>query len=186
MRDRKEIEIYRRDIIEILSRSYKRSEIEKCFPKKLAITCNLYQGICIVTAIDKDPGFDPLYTGWPVGIVIKGKAYPYPELLNMMYRCAGRIRSAVEARPQGVRAFLYGNDLLVASVNKIHRPFGRGDIVGVIDPEDGRVIGIGRASLDPEEIYRAISMGRDTEVVVENIFDLGWFLRTLKPVGEEY
>ncbi len=182
----KNIKIYRRGIVKTLLRAYRMSEIEGCIPKKLSITCDLYPGLCIVTAMYRDPGFKPIYLGSPVGIVIEGKIYPHPDLLLEIYRCTGSIRSAVEAEPQGVRAFLYGNDLLVASVGKIYRPFRRGDIVGIIDPEDGRVVGIGRASLDHVDIYKARSMGRDTEVAVENIFDLGWFLRKLKPVGEEY
>ncbi len=186
MRDREEIRIYREKLVSILSKAYRRSEILTCIPQKLRITCNLYPGICILTAIDRDPGLEHLYMGTPVGIVIKGKTYPYPDLLQRIYRCVGEIRSAVEAEPQGVKAFLYGNDLLVASVKKIYRPFKRRDIVGVIDTEDGRVIGIGRASLDHEEIFRARAAGKDTKAAVENIFDLGWFLRILKPMAEEH
>lgn len=186
MRDREKIRIYKEKLVWILSKAYRRSEILSCIPQKLGITCNLYPRICIVTAIDREPGLKHLYIGAPVGIVIKGEIYPYPDLLQKIYECTGEIRSAVEAGPQGVRAFLYGNDLLAASVKKIYRPFGRGDIVGVIDTEDGRVIGVGRASLDPEEILRARAAGRNTEAAVENVFDLGWFLRILKPVAEEY
>ncbi|MEM2204447.1 MAG: PUA domain-containing protein [Sulfolobales archaeon] len=186
MRDREEIRRYKEKLLGILSRAYKRTEIIKCIPQRFKITCNLYPGICIVTAIESEIDLKYMYAGSPVGIIINGEIYPYPGLLQEIYRCTGDTRSAVEAGSQGVKAYLYGNDLLVASVEKIYRPFRRGDIVGVIDPSDRRVIGVGRALLDPREILRAKAMGRDTEAAVENIFDLGWFLRVLKPVAEEY
>ncbi|HWQ16496.1 MAG TPA: PUA domain-containing protein [Sulfolobales archaeon] len=186
MRDRKEMRRYREKLLGILSRAYRRSEISRCIPQTLEITCNLYPGICIVTAIERETGLKHLYAGSPVGIIINGEIYPYPDLLQEIYRCTGDIRSAVEAGSHGVKAYLYGNDLLVASVEKIYRPFRRGDIVGVIDTDDGHVIGVGRALLDPAEILRVRAMGRGTEAAVENIFDLGWFLRVLKPIAEEY
>lgn len=177
------------ELIKMLHRIYSPDSIRKCIPEELIETCNLFPGICLIVSKENINRIEVIsrravYMGKTVGIVIKGTPYPYPEFLQSIYRCTGDIRAAIEAYPQGVKAFLYGNDILVASVKRIYRDFGAGDIVGVIDSEDGSVIGIGRASMKPEDLERAIARGEKTRVAVKNIFDLGWFLRILKPIEE--
>ncbi len=173
-----------------LERAFKREELERCMPKRLRATCRIYPGLCLVIGREDVaapaplPGFEPLYMGEIVGIEVEGSVYPSPWLFERLYTCTGRIRSAVEAEQQGVKAFLYGNDLLVASVRKIYGPFRKGQVVAVIDPLDSRVIGVARAAMDLREVERARSHGRTLDVVAENIFDLGWFLRRLKPAEE--
>lgn len=178
------------DLIKMVRRIFKGEEINRCIPRNIRISCNIYPGICLLIgdgpAEDRiaQLGIKPLFMGRIVGVAFDGKIYPSPWLLEDLYRCIGKIRSAIEAAQQGVKAFLYGNDLLVASVNKIYGPFKRGDIVAIIDPADGRVIGVARAAMAPREIERARSRGRLTDVAAKNILDLGWFLRVLKPVEE--
>lgn len=178
-----------RELIEMLLRIYSPDSMRKCIPERLSEICGLFPDICLIVStgdIHEIRGISrrAVYMGRTVGIVIRGTPYPYPAFLQSIYRCTGDIRAAIEAHPQGVRAFLYGNDILVASVKRIYRDFRAGDIVGVIDSEDGSVIGIGRASMTPEDLEEAISRRENTRVAVENIFDLGWFFRILKPVEE--
>jgi ribosome biogenesis protein Nip4 len=189
MCDEKKIEIkIIEDLIEAISKILSREEIERCMPKNLRVSCKIYQGICIVSS---SPEFvnegisqlkvEPLFMGKIVGVSLNNKVYPSPWLLEDLYECIGEIRSAVEAEQQGVKAFLYGNDLLVASVGKIYGRFRRGDIIAIIDPIDGKVIGVARAMLNPSEIAIARSRGEQSDLAAKNIFDLGWLLRKLKP-----
>lgn len=171
-----------RQILRILGRAYSPEEIERVLDAASArIYCGIYRGLCILSTGGEEGG--ELYSGEAVGIVIGERAYPLPSLLEKLYRSSGR-RACVEAKPQGVKAYLYGKDLLATSVEKIHRPFERNTIVGVLDASDGAVIGVGRAMLGPEDL-EAPGLDRDRVAAVKNIFDLGWFIRILKPEREE-
>jgi ribosome biogenesis protein Nip4 len=179
-----------KDFVKIVRKNFRGEEIDRCIPKNVRISCNIYPGICLLIGDGPSEdriaqlGIKPLFVGRVVGVIFEEEIYPSPWLLEDLYRCTGKIRSAIEAIQQGVKAFLYGNDLLVASVNKIHGPFKKGDIIAIIDPVDGRVIGVARAAMNPGEIERARSIGRLVDVAAKNILDLGWFLRVLKPVED--
>jgi len=175
MCDEKKIEIkIIEDLIEAISKILSREEIERCMPKNLRVSCKIYQGICIVSS---SPEFvnegisqlkvEPLFMGKIVGVSLNNKVYPSPWLLEDLYECIGEIRSAVEAEQQGVKAFLYGNDLLVASVGKIYGRFRRGDIIAIIDPIDRKVIGVARAMLNPSEIAIARSRGKQSDLAAK-------------------
>lgn len=84
---------------------------------------------------------------------------------------------SVVAKPHGVKAFLYGNDLLVVSVDKFLYPIEKDSYVAVIDSEDMRVIGIGRLVVDPKDFEKFVIEGKILKPVVENVFDLGILLR---------
>ncbi len=178
------------DLIKIIKGILRGEDIDRCMPKSIEVSCNIYPRICLLIGEGPEEdriaglGIKPLFMGRIVGVAFKGEVYPSPWLFEDLYRCIGKIRSAIEAAQQGVKAFLYGNDLLVASANKIYGPFRRGDIIAIIDPVDRRVIGVARAAMNPEEIKRARSRGRLVDVAAKNILDLGWFLRVLKPVEE--
>ncbi|MGC9009506.1 MAG: PUA domain-containing protein [Sulfolobales archaeon] len=113
---------------------------------------------------------------------IKGdKFIPSPQFLEELYALTGRFRGAIVAKEKGVKAFLYGNDLLYESVHRIYKPFKKDYIVGVIDRSDMRVIGVGRAAVDLEEIRGWINKPDfRLKPVVYNEFDLGFFLREQK------
>ena len=103
-----------------------------------------------------------LYSGRWVGLIIDDYPYLSPVLYEEIYMEHG-FRAAVIARDKGVRAFLYGNDLLPISVKKVYGPTKYP--LAVIDGSDHRVIGVVR--WDPRDrIYK-------------NIYDLGLFLRAL-------
>jgi len=123
-------------------------------------------------------GIRILSLGLLIGFIRENIFIPSPLFLEEIYFLTKGIRGAVVAREKGVKAFLYGNDLLYESVDKIYEPFRRGYIVGVIDKHDKRVIGVGLAAADLEEIKK---WSNDPEYrikpVVYNKFDLGFFLR---------
>ncbi len=103
-----------------------------------------------------------LYSGRWIGLIIDDYPYLSPVLYEEIYMEHG-YRAAVIARDKGVKAFLYGNDLLPVSVQKVYGP--KKYPLAVIDSSDHKVIGVVR--WDPRNrIYR-------------NIYDLGLFLRAL-------
>ncbi|RLG85170.1 MAG: hypothetical protein DRO39_06275, partial [Thermoprotei archaeon] len=107
---------------------------------------------------------------------------PTPWLYELLFRCLGRVVAAVEVGVQGVRAFLYGNDILLQSVERLYPPIKRGGYVAVIDPADGRVIGVARALYDYrsiESLVEGLKRGSadPNAPVFENVFDLGCFVR---------
>jgi len=179
MCDEKKIEIkIIEDLIEAISKILSREEIEKCMPKNLRVSCKIYQGICIVSSSPEfvnegdisardRTSLHGIFIGKIVCVSLNNKVYPSPWLLEDLYECIGEIRSAVEAEQQGVKAFLYGNNLLVASVGKIHGRFRRGDVIAIIDPIDRKVIGVARAMLNPSEIAIARSRGKQSDLAAK-------------------
>jgi len=81
---------------------------------------------------------------------------------------------------QGVKAFLYGNDVLVASVQRIIEPFERGLPVAVIDSFDNEIIGVGIAAIDARELEELRARGEVLRPAVLNVFDLGASIRSEK------
>jgi len=88
-----------------------------------------------------------------------------------------RIGCSIIAKEQGVKAFLYGNDLLLASLEKVLEPAERGWYVAVLDSLDMVAIGIGKLLVSPQEIPMLIREGRMLVPVVKNVFDLGTTVR---------
>lgn len=103
-----------------------------------------------------------LFSGKWAGLSVKGVVVPSIQLLNEIYSGKGPT-AAILVAEQGVRAFLYGNDVLTESVIKAYPPAN--GVVGVIDAADMRVIGVAKFS--------------KKEGVYENIYDAGIFLRLL-------
>ncbi len=121
----------------------------------LGKTCIIHEGRNIYPATT-------LYSGRWIGLIIDDYPYLSPVLYEKIYMEHG-FRAAVIARDKGVKAFLYGNDLLPISIEKVYGPTKYP--LAVIDSSDHRVIGVVR--WDPHDrIYR-------------NIYDLGLFLRAL-------
>lgn len=103
-----------------------------------------------------------LYRGVWIGLLIDGKPYLAPRIYEEVYRRRG-YRAAIIVGDQGVKAFLYGNDVLRESVLREYPPLH--DAVAVVDHSDNRVIGVAR---------RVRGRGR---TYYRNIYDLGMFLR---------
>ena len=115
-----------------------------------------------------------LVIGW---LKNRTRFLPSPHLFNLAIDRGFNYGCAVVAKQQGVRAFLYGNDLLVVSVERFLRPVEKGMYVAVIDPDDVKAIGIGRLVIDPGDFDRLIAEGKLLLPAVENVFDLGILLR---------
>lgn len=119
-----------------------------------------------------------LAIGMIIGWIKKGKKFiPSPHIFNLAIENGFSFGCAVVARSQGVKAFLYGNDLLIASVEKLLEPVEKDTYVAVIDFEDMRAIGIGKLVVDPRKVGELMAKGEVLLPVVENIFDLGVLLR---------
>lgn len=103
-----------------------------------------------------------IYEGSWLGVYVKRTALPSISLARRILQEHG-LRSAILVSDQGVKAFLYGNDILPQSVIKIY-PSSTG-IYTVIDSSDQEVIGFSKWS--------------SRRKVYVNIYDLGIFLRIL-------
>ncbi len=114
-----------------------------------------------------------LLIGW-----LRGENFvPSTQLFNYIHSTGFRMGCAAIAKTQGVKAFLYGNDLLLASLDRIIEPAERGWYVAVLDPEDMLAVGIGRLLISPHQIPELIREGRMLIPVVKNVFDLGLTVR---------
>lgn len=102
---------------------------------------------------------------------------PSTHLFNIAKEKGFDYGCSVVAKSHGVKAFLYGRDLLVLSVERFLHPVEKNMYVAVLDPEDMNVVGIGRIVINPEELDVLISKGKVLQVVVENMFDLGMLIR---------
>ncbi len=117
-----------------------------------------------------------LLIGW-----LRGENFvPSTQLFNYMRNTGFGIGCAAVAKAQGIKAFLYGNDLLLASLDCIIEPAERGWYIAVLDPEDMFAIGIGRLLVSPYEIPKLLREGHMLTPIVKNIFDLGLTVRQEK------
>jgi 60S ribosome subunit biogenesis protein NIP7 len=110
----------------------------------------------------KYDGATLLYRGRWIGLLIDGKPYPAPWIYEEVYKRRG-YRAAIIVSDQGVKAFLYGNDVLRESILEEYPPLH--DAVAVVDYSDKRVIGVARRVREKGGTY------------YRNIYDLGMFLR---------
>ena len=111
--------------------------------------------------------------GW-----LRGDSFiPSTQLFDLIHRMGFRIGCSIVAKEQGVKAFLYGNDLLLASVERVLEPAERGWYVAVLDSSDMIAIGIGKLLVAPHEIPILIREGRMLASIVKNVFDLGVTIR---------
>ena len=118
-----------------------------------------------------------LIVGWLRG---SGEFVPSPHLFNLARNAGFDYGCAVVAKPHGVKAFLYGNNLLVASVERFLHPVEKGMYVAIVDSEDMMAIGVGRLVVSAREFEELLAKGDMTAAVVINMFDLGVVLRNDK------
>jgi hypothetical protein len=107
-------------------------------------------------------GLRVIYEGLWLGVYTKKTVLPSTTLASRIIRERG-LRSAIIVSDQGVKAFLYGNDILPESVIKKY-PSKIG-IYTVIDHSDNEVIGFSKWS--------------SRKNVYVNLYDVGIFLRIL-------
>ncbi len=99
--------------------------------------------------------------GW-IGVIMDKHVYPSPIIYERIYHERG-FRAAIIVGDRGVRAFLYGNDILPESIIREYPPLDSG--VAVVDHSDHRVIGV------------ALRVKHEGSYYYRNIYDLGMFLR---------
>ncbi len=174
------------NLVEYLNKLYGSREYMACFDrfKVFVVWCTqLYGSTCIIAGfrdsdimlhyIDKKA----IFAGSVIGFTRGTSFIPHPNMLDTVYRCTRKVRGAVTAKYQGVKAFLYGNDLLAESIGRIYPPIHKDLIVAVIDPQDNRVIGVGRSLYSYKKIINILRKKRRTTPIIKNVFDLGWYLR---------
>lgn len=119
-------------------------------------------------------GYVPYSVGLYLGRLRFSRPYfiPSVNLLEVIYRRFGPRRALIVSE-SGIRPFLYGNDVLKASIISCYEPLSKGDVVGILG-SDGYVYGVGLCM-----ISSCSDVGRlkELEVVAKNIFDVGWYLR---------
>ncbi len=117
----------------------------------------------------------PYFAGLYAGRLRPAKPVYIPShvLVERVYRHLGRPLRAVEASEAGVKAVLYGRDLLAESVSSCYEPVETGEVLSVLGP-DGFVYAIGLSRISSCGEIRRL---RRTDAVAKTIFDLGWYLR---------
>ncbi|MEM4718393.1 MAG: hypothetical protein QXE81_06550, partial [Desulfurococcaceae archaeon] len=124
-----------------------------CINKEI---CNIYGSNRYETDIKY------IYENLWIAIYKEKNIAPSTILIDSIYRDHG-IKAALYVKEQGLKAFLYGNDILPESVVRIIPPhYG---IYSVIDPEDDVIVGFVKWN-SKRRVY-------------ENIYDIGIFLRIL-------
>lgn len=118
-----------------------------------------------------------LASGILLGWVWGGEFVPMAALFELARTSGFRVGCAVLAREQGVKAFLYGNDLLLVSFSGFLQPVKRDLLVGVLSEEDLHAVGVGKLCVDPQDVERMLWEGRMLDVIVRNVMDLGLFIR---------
>jgi len=127
-----------------------------------------------------------VYAGLNLGFLTKNMFIPSPWLFEIIYKCVNTYISAVEVKERGVKAFLYGNDILLQSVEKVYPPIAKRMFVAVVDASDGRVVGVALALYGQDELQTLLSRLREgsedpNKVVMKNILDIGCFVRRCVP-----
>ncbi len=125
----------------------------------------------------KSLNINPILSGVIIGWFRGGEFIPSTNLFYFGKSSGFEFGCSVIASEQGVKAFLYGNDLLLASFKGFIEPIEKGMYVAVLDSSDMMPIGIGKLVVDPREIDELRRNGRVLEVIAKNVFDLGRLLR---------
>lgn len=97
---------------------------------------------------------------------------PSTMLASAVFSRLGRYVNSVVVSDSGLKPFLYGRDVLKASVIKAYPKILEGNPTFVLGI-DGYVYGVGIAAASSEDLERL----NESEVVVKNVFDVGWYLR---------
>lgn len=130
-------------------------------PYELRYIC--FNELCVIYGKNLDIDTPTiLYEDSWIGLYIKNIIVPSIPLTSKIFEKTG-MKASIVVKDQGVKAFLYGNDILRESVIEIIPPdIG---IYAVVDSSDNSIIGFARWSR--------------VKGVYENIYDIGLFLREL-------
>lgn len=134
----------------------------------------------VIKILEEVSELKPVMLGLFIGWIKKNKNFiPSPNLLKHLYDCLGVIKGAAVVSSQGVKAFLYGNDILLESIVKVYKPIKKALYVAIIDAADSEIIGIGKSNYDYENLIKLMKENKKNKnvEVFKNVFDLGRFLR---------
>lgn len=172
----------RRQLIYELSSIFQCNIVEALTPYERLIICSgifseayfVSDALLEVVKMLWERGRNPYCVGVYAGRIRKHKPYIVPSitLANIIFSKLGTYTNSVVVSEDGLKPFLYGKDVLKASVIKTYPkliPNGYAFIVG----PDGQVYGLGIAKVSDEELPQL----NNNEVVVRNVFDVGWYLR---------
>lgn len=131
-------------------------------PSTLKYLC-IDRELCVIYGSHQNRGrIRYIYENSWTALYVKKTIAPSTTLVEDIYRKHG-VKAALYVREQGLKAFLYGNDILPESVVRIIPPYH--GMYSVIDPEDNAIVGFARWN-SGKKVY-------------ENIYDIGIFLRTM-------
>ncbi len=119
-----------------------------------------------------------VYGGKWIGVVIDNDVCPSINLYEQVFSTKG-YRASIIVNEEGVKNFLYGNDIFASSIEEYYEPINY--CVAVIDYFDKRVIGIAKPveTISLDELHKLLEE-KQAIPVFKNVFDLGFFLRVLK------
>jgi len=130
----------------------------------------------LVTTVIKlfTSGYVPYSAGLYVGRLrrLKPRFIPSINALYIIYKNIG-LKRALMVSEEGLKPFLYGNDILKMSVIKCFEPIDKDEVVGIVG-SDKYVYGIGLSTISSCEEIKKL---KDVDVVAYNVFDVGWYLR---------
>ncbi|MEM0361779.1 MAG: hypothetical protein QXY36_01420 [Sulfolobales archaeon] len=168
-----------------------RSELQLLFQVDVVGLLNPYSRLLLCTALFTEAylisdellntikklwsaGRNPYSAGIYLGRLRKRKPYLIPStiLASAVFSRLGRYVNSVVVSDSGLKPFLYGRDVLKTSVIKAYPTIVKGSPTFVLGI-DGYVYGVGIATTNGEDIGRL----DESEVVVKNVFDVGWYLR---------
>jgi ribosome biogenesis protein Nip4 len=118
-----------------------------------------------------------LRSGFLCGWIHKNRFIPAPHLFNLSRGCGFSHGCGVVVKSQGVKAFLYGNDILLSSFDHFIPPIKKGEYVAVLDSSDMYVVGVGVLLIAENEVEQLIREGKMLTVIIKNVFDLGIHIR---------
>lgn len=145
-----------------------------CFSKFIEVyllTAELVSAVERVMSCGRVPYAAGLYagrlrTGRPAFI-------PSHLLIEKVYRVLEYPRRAVALAEDGVKAVLYGRDVLRESVVKCFDPLESGEVLAVLGL-DGYVYAIALSNVEGCGILGSM---KPADVIAKTVFDLGWYLR---------
>ncbi len=140
------------------------------FSEVYIISNDLVEAIKIIFS----KGYVPYSAGLYIGRIRRSRPQfvPSVNLLQLIYERLGPRRALIVSE-EGLKPFLYGNDILRKSVVKCYEPLNKDEVVGIVS-NDGYVYGIGLSVVEGCKDLNALN---ELDLVAKNIFDVGWYLR---------
>ncbi len=162
--------LFQNDVAELL-KPYSRLIIcSALFAESYLISDKLMKAVTKLWGVSRNPYCAGIY----LGRLRRSKPYLIPSamLASAVFSKLGSYVNSVVVSESGLKPFLYGKDILKASVIKTYPKIVSGNYTFVLG-SDGYVYGVGIAEVSGEEVGGL----KDLDLVVRNVFDVGWYLR---------